>query len=167
MSQKAMVVAILNAAIAAGQTGDAFRTSTTASIQEGLANGTIPWSGDRTDPKATKSYAGALVSNYLKKEAHFHDGVPYKDRKTTRGPINKDATLKDLTENLKSLEATAESRTEHSDLIVRVKAAIEARKVVVDAEKATKGVKPLDEALASLATLLPPVIEESDDEAAS
>lgn len=158
MSQKAAVIAILDAGIAAGHSDKALRAFAIPRIAEGLMDGRVPHTKGNLDDKAAKSYAGALVSNYLKKEANYNEGVPYADRKGVRGPRVKDAELTDLTTSLASLEAQPAAIKEHYvDLIARTKAAIDARKAFLASQKAQpKEVIPLDDAVAKLTRLLQP-----------
>lgn len=150
MSQKQAVIAILDAGIAAGLTGTDLRKDCIGKIKEGLMQGQIPHSKGQLDDKSATTYAGALVSNYLKKEATYHNGVPYSERKTERGPRVKDAELMELNKSIESLEAQPNLSDEHKDLLARAKVARDNRKTFLDSQKATKDVMPLEDAVASI-----------------
>ena len=151
MSQKDMVMTILREGVALGHTGKALKDFAVEKVKLGLQNNTIPWSGDRGDEGKVKSYASGVVGNYMKKEVEFHDGVPYEDRKSTRGPRDTDELLKELKANLASLKLSTDPA--HKALIPRVEATIAARREEVKAEKAGQEVKSIEEAMESLARL--------------
>lgn len=151
MKQKDIVVAILNEGIQAGHQGEALTEFAKGKVREGLADGTIPWSGDRSNPKKVSNYATGVVGNYLKKNPEFHDGVAYKDRKSTRGPRDTDPRLVDLKANLASLRASADP--EHQALIPRVEQAIADIRAELKAAKQGSTVRPITEVMDSLAAM--------------
>ena len=146
MSQKNGVKTILVSLIADGLVGGELTKTAAVQIAAGLQNGTIPHKKGQLDERAAYKYAGALISNYMKKDLDLNGGVAYVPE-NPRGPQVKDELLKTLTASLKSLEANKIT----GDLVERTREAIAARKEAVNAEKGVSKVIPLDEAMAILA----------------
>ena len=156
MNQKQHVVAIITALQQSGLTGEALRDAAVAKVAEGLADTDpatqIPWgSGDRSDPKDCKGYAGGVVSNYFKKEKSLNGGVDYVPA-NPRGPRDTDEKIIELKKSLATLEAQT-STPEITALIDRVKAALDTRRSEIKASKATKEVRSMEETMEILAKL--------------
>lgn len=149
IKQKDAVFSALEAARGQGLEGDAVREFAIEQVAQGLMAGEVQHSKGALDPKRAASYAGSLVSNWTKKDTRLTNGVKYVPE-TRRGPIVKDDTLIKLNGSLKSLEV---NQPDNTDLIERVRGAIEARKAEIAATKAATKVQSMDEALATLESL--------------
>ena len=147
MNQKEFV----KASIMANMTGEGGQLNFEAcvnAITQGFLTGECPHGNPevRTDEKKAKSYAKAVVNNYLKKDKDLNGGVKYAPE-NPRGPRG-DSKLKELTGVIDSLIQLGAD----SQMIEAVAAAAEARRNEIAAAKTTK-VKTLDEIKADLVAL--------------
>lgn len=150
MNQKETVFNAFQAATAEGLTGAEHTAFVVDQIACDLTSGECVHSkGPITDEKEARKYAGALLSNWKKKDERLSGGIKY-EPVTRRGPQVKDNLLKQLTGNLKSLKAHG---VEDMSLITRVESAIETRKAEIAAAKGIAKVQPIEDAMAELAAL--------------
>ena len=150
MNQKETVFNAFQGATNEGLTGTAHTAFVIDQIACDLTSGECAHSkGPITDEKEARKYAGALLSNWKKKDTRLSGGVAYVPA-TPRGPQVKDGLLKQLNGNLKSLKAHG---VEDMDLITRVEAAIATRREELAAAKGIAKVQPIEDAMAELAAL--------------
>lgn len=116
-------------------------------VEEGLRDGSIGWSGDRTDPATVKTYAKSVVGNHFKKQPALNGGADFKyEPLTRRGPIDKNPEIVELKQSIASLKHHGGDMS----LVRRAEARIAD---IREAEKAAKkgvNIVPLDQALAAL-----------------
>jgi hypothetical protein len=150
MKQKDFVKQAILFCMTEGLTGEALISSATERVKQGLMSGECEHGNEsiRTDEKDAKTYAKAVVNNYLKKDKELNGGVKY-EPKTKRGPIVKDPELKELKKVLKALEANNADPT----LIGQVQERITAKEAEIEAGKAKDKLPSLEDAMATLAKL--------------
>jgi hypothetical protein len=118
------------------------------SVAAGLASGEVEHD-NRTlmsDPKEALRYAGALCSNWFKRDERISGGAKYAPA-TARGPQVRDELLKKLTTARKS------AAVHNPALLAVIDERIAARRSELSAAKSKSKVIPLGEALESLKAL--------------
>ena len=148
MNQKEFVKASIMANMTA-EGGQLNFEACVSAITQGFLTGDCPHKNEavRTDEKAARSYAKAVVNNYLKKDKDLNGGVKYAPE-NPRGPRG-DSKLKELNKVIDDLVAIGAD----SQMIEAVAAAAEARRNEIAATKNVKVVKTLDEIKADLVAL--------------
>lgn len=117
-------------------------------MEEGLRDGTINWSGDRSDPKAVATYAKSLVGNHFKKQPALNGGEGFKYvPETRRGPQDKNPEIVEL----KSSIASIKFHNGDMSLVRRAEARIQEIREADKLAKKGATVRPLEEAVAALA----------------
>ena len=153
MKQKDAVVHFWTQGTEQGLTGKDLEAFVATEIFHGLQAGDIEHRNPaiKEDEKECQRYAKALVSNHFKKAKEINGGVKYIPS-NPRGPIVKDAALKDLTICLKAMQGrddvTQEMIQTTNNLIESRKAALEAAK---PAKVAARKMLSIDEIQATLA----------------
>jgi len=148
IKQKDAVYAAFAAAQGQGLEGEAAKDFAVEQVKAGLMTGEISHSTGFTDEAKAKSYAKALISNWLKKDDRLNGGTKYVPSKR-RGPQVKDETLKKLLESLKSLKA----HDADAELIAKVEAMAQKRREEVQAAKAQSKVQSIEDTMKALADL--------------
>lgn len=150
MKQKDFVKMVVLACMTEGLTGEALTSTACERVKNGLMSGECEHGSPtiREDEKEAKSYAKAVVGNYIKKDKDLNGGVKY-EPKSKRGPIIKDPELKELKVVLKALEANKAD----TNLIYAVQTKIVEKEAAIEANKATSKLPSLDDAMAILTKL--------------
>jgi len=154
MKQKDAVVHFWTQGTEQGLTGKDLEAFVATEIFHGLQAGDIEHRNPaiKEDEKECQRYAKALVSNHFKKAKEINGGVKYIPS-NPRGPIVKDAALKDLTICLKAMQGRDDVTQE---MIQATTFLIENRKAELAAAKPAKSasakrVLTLDEIQTTLA----------------
>lgn len=145
MKQRDFVVQAISNATAQGLEGDARIEFAVEQVTQGLLSKECSHSTGFDNEKEARSYASAVVRNYLRRAKELNGGIEYKPA-NPRGPrdSSKVRELKLALEALKAHGAPAEQ-------LDMVESAIKAQEELDKAEKSKKSTMSPEEALAILA----------------